>query len=1134
MKLCSRFATALLLLAIAFTHTTIGAAQTVPNAAGQLTQQDATAAITQALGGNAAAANQIIQGLGGDPTLAVNAFSSGNAAASLAGTFGNTGAISTLTQAFGPGPSIAALSNALGPNGTLNALTGSLGGSAAIQTLATSIIGNQSAINIVQASLGGNTQGLRSLNAFLSGNAGALPGLTIALGGSQATLSAFTGALGPQGAIGALATAIGADQALSVLTGALGPTGALNALTAAVGGQISLTLAAIGVTLPTCGTAPLTGTFATSACNTTTNNRNIAYAQQNAGGKDVARKIEELHTDRLLPALKDSTAQLSAGALDQSRQLGTVLDAAQMADAKQQIELQELDARQGLLPSEQACALPTAGPALAQTKRAGHALSRALVNDFSKRANPTPGQPSARGFGAVVAKRYEEYCRLFLDPDDNNGISGCAEILEEAGADAPGKQPASPPVGQDSQSNDSGRADQDDEKLSLSTLPNADIDIEGLLLRDTIDIDQPGVRQAVEGLLDNLTQNEPYPKLPPAALNTAAGAEWTVKKERIETIRNLSARVIADMVSRRIGIPLPQAVSEGGIMNTMEGGPSGQCNLPAAAGDANTKTKAFAEYYRNNPRTSDFWGSSTMCQRFSYSASGGTAFAGKPTIRLARAAAFGGAPTTASPAPAQGGGNADRALTAWSHFRRTGVAQPFDATKIKPGDLLYMVKNTRLGKYERDFRNGCNGDACEAGHTGVYMGAKEICHVFHSPASGQPIICTTLEYLTREVGHPYTILGFVRPSGVNAQVADCTFDYNNGVQPGAPVEVATGPHAGEQSGNSPSTVPTPRPTSDPAAPGNPPSAESRGDYRAYLAALAQSESGGGGCNNGGRVGYNGQTGPGYRCVNSLGYMGKYQMGRPALNDVGCMSGRRWKNCFGYDVRGPADFLNNPDLQERAIRAYNNRQFSYTKPVHSQLCSYVGSLRISPSGLLAGAHLVGHGPAKTYVRTHGRVSSADANGVRVQHYMRKLGGFTLDNPWPSNACNAQGLGGPPDGQEGGSQGFEFSDYSTPAPPRTVREIIAEIRERAGIPVQEIAHDPSYNEIMLAMTKERFFDPAFFSQMADNVPAMQRTETSLDAYIAMTLKDIESLQEQINALSAARASMRIDELDRDEGP
>ena len=111
--------------------------------------------------------------------------------------------------------------------------------------------------------------------------------------------------------------------------------------------------------------------------------------------------------------------------------------------------------------------------------------------------------------------------------------------------------------------------------------------------------------------------------------------------------------------------------------------------------------------------------------------------------------------------------------------------------------------------------------------------------------------------------------------------------------------------------------------------------------------------------------------------------------------------------------------------------------------------------------------------------------------------------------------------------------EYSDYYTPPPPRPVKEIIREIRERAGVPASEIGEDPSYNEIMLAMTKERFFDPAFFSQIADSTPAMQHNETALNAYVAMTLQDIELLQEQINALVAARASLRLEELERNSG-
>lgn len=88
-------------------------------------------------------------------------------------------------------------------------------------------------------------------------------------------------------------------------------------------------------------------------------------------------------------------------------------------------------------------------------------------------------------------------------------------------------------------------------------------------------------------------------------------------------------------------------------------------------------------------------------------------------------------------------------------------------------------------------------------------------------------------------------------------------------------------------------------------------------------------------------------------------------------------------------------------------------------------------------------------------------------------------------------------------------------------------IQEIRLAAGVPMAEIAADPSYNEIMLALTKERFMNPEYFLRIQDDIGAIRQEQTVIDSYITLQLQDIYDIQEQINALFAARAAMRLEE-------
>jgi hypothetical protein len=107
-------------------------------------------------------------------------------------------------------------------------------------------------------------------------------------------------------------------------------------------------------------------------------------------------------------------------------------------------------------------------------------------------------------------------------------------------------------------------------------------------------------------------------------------------------------------------------------------------------------------------------------------------------------------------------------------------------------------------------------------------------------------------------------------------------------------------------------------------------------------------------------------------------------------------------------------------------------------------------------------------------------------------------------------------------------------SIPMGGNSVATKIGEIRERAGIDPSRISGsgaagappEPSYNEIMLALTKERFFDPEYYARMANDQGAIEQEQTSINAYATITLQDIYKMHEQINALLAARAAMKFE--------
>ncbi|XP_037043427.1 uncharacterized protein LOC119079544 [Bradysia coprophila] len=129
------------------------------------------------------------------------------------------------------------------------------------------------------------------------------------------------------------------------------------------------------------------------------------------------------------------------------------------------------------------------------------------------------------------------------------------------------------------------------------------------------------------------------------------------------------------------------------------------------------------------------------------------------------------------------------------------------------------------------------------------------------------------------------------------------------------------------------------------------------------------------------------------CVNEYGFMGLYQMGQPALQDVGYINNRGgWTGKDGIWSRD--DFLNKPNIQTRAIRAYHNIVWNRYLPeyVRESVWRVINGVTLTMSGLIAGAHLVGHKRLAEYVRTKGKKDACDEIGTRCSEYVLQFGGY----------------------------------------------------------------------------------------------------------------------------------------------
>ncbi len=147
-----------------------------------------------------------------------------------------------------------------------------------------------------------------------------------------------------------------------------------------------------------------------------------------------------------------------------------------------------------------------------------------------------------------------------------------------------------------------------------------------------------------------------------------------------------------------------------------------------------------------------------------------------------------------------------------------------------------------------------------------------------------------------------------------------------------------------------------------------------------------------------------ESGGNYKAFNRYGYAGKYQMGEAALIDAGYYkkpSGRfnnDWSGIFtGRDgVRSIRDFLNNPAAQENAQIIFKKRQWGYLKAVgaHNYVGKTINGYMITPSGLLAGAHLKGAGSVAKYLKSDGKIIEKDAFGTSVETYMKRFAGYDV--------------------------------------------------------------------------------------------------------------------------------------------
>lgn len=121
-------------------------------------------------------------------------------------------------------------------------------------------------------------------------------------------------------------------------------------------------------------------------------------------------------------------------------------------------------------------------------------------------------------------------------------------------------------------------------------------------------------------------------------------------------------------------------------------------------------------------------------------------------------------------------------------------------------------------------------------------------------------------------------------------------------------------------------------------------------------------------------------------VNSIGYIGKYQLGRDALRDVGLFV-------------SPSNFKKNPEifpeeLQDSAVvRLLLLNKSRLSKEMDMYIGVKINGILITEAGLLAAAHLAGAGGVKRFLRNPNK-NPQDIYGTSVATYLEEFSSFDI--------------------------------------------------------------------------------------------------------------------------------------------
>ena len=117
-------------------------------------------------------------------------------------------------------------------------------------------------------------------------------------------------------------------------------------------------------------------------------------------------------------------------------------------------------------------------------------------------------------------------------------------------------------------------------------------------------------------------------------------------------------------------------------------------------------------------------------------------------------------------------------------------------------------------------------------------------------------------------------------------------------------------------------------------------------------------------------------------VNQFGYMGKYQFHMTTLKGMKVKTTRK-------------QFLSNERLQDSVMVMFLNDQWKSMWRLHKWVGKTVHGVKITKSGMLATAHLVGVGGVCTMLEKRCHFPTHDGNGVSGWTYMKQFANYQIN-------------------------------------------------------------------------------------------------------------------------------------------